>query len=156
AFVVMTDGELPKSRLTPLYDYEALLRDAPDTFEFPALDENSAAGMCYTSGTTGNPKGVLYSHRALFLQSMAQATADAFAVSESDTVLSIVPMFHANAWNLPFCATMVGAAQVFPGPQPQPEDIARLIQEERVTVAAGVPTVWIGMLGVLEKKRYDL
>jgi fatty-acyl-CoA synthase len=156
AFVVMTDGKLPVSRLGPLYDYETLLADASVSFAFPRLDENAAAGMCYTSGTTGNPKGVVYSHRALFLQCMVQAMADSFAISEQDTILSVVPMFHANAWNLPFCATMVGASQVFPGAHPQPEDLARLIQDERVTLAGGVPTVWIGLLGVLEKQSYDL
>jgi len=156
AFVVMGDGPLPASTLAPLYSYEELLGNEPESFPFPSLDENSAAGMCYTSGTTGNPKGVLYSHRALYLQSIAQTMADSFALSERDTVLSIVPMFHANAWNLPFSATMVGAAQVFPGAQPTPEDIARLIQDEQVTVAAGVPTIWMGVLGVLEQKPYDL
>ncbi len=156
AYVVMSEGTLPQSSLSPLYDYEELLAEAPEDFSFPDLDENEAAGMCYTSGTTGNPKGVLYSHRALFLQSIAQTMADAFAVSERDVVLPIVPMFHANAWNLPFSAVMVGAAQVYPGPQPTPEDLARLIQDEHVTLAAGVPTVWIGLLGVLEHKHYDL
>jgi acyl-CoA synthetase (AMP-forming)/AMP-acid ligase II len=156
AYVVMTDGQLPASPLRPLYSYEELLRDASDSYDFPRLDENTAAGMCYTSGTTGNPKGVLYSHRALFLQSMVQTMADGFAVSERDTVLSIVPMFHANAWDLPFAATMVGASQVYPGAQPQPDDIAQLIQDEKVTLAAGVPTVWIGILALLERKHYDL
>lgn len=156
AYVVMGDGPLPSSSLQPLHSYEELLRAASEEYTFPQLDENTAAGMCYTSGTTGNPKGVLYSHRALFLQSMAQATADSFALSEQDVVLSLVPMFHANAWNLPFSATMVGAAQVYPGAQPQPADIARLIQEERVTVAAGVPTIWMGILGLLEQQPHDL
>ncbi|MBI4517774.1 MAG: long-chain fatty acid--CoA ligase [Deltaproteobacteria bacterium] len=156
AFVIMGDGALPKSPLHPLLSYEELLRAAPAEFDFPALDENTAAGMCYTSGTTGNPKGVLYSHRALFLQSLLQTMADSFALSERDTLLATVPMFHANAWNLPYSATLVGAAQVYPGAHPQPQDIARLIQEERVTVAAGVPTVWIGVLGVLEQTEHDL
>jgi fatty-acyl-CoA synthase len=156
AYVVLTDGPLPASPLQPLYSYEALLCGASEDFAFAPLDENTAAGMCYTSGTTGNPKGVLYSHRALFLQSMAQGLADGVGVSERDVILSIVPMFHANAWNLPFAATMMGATQVFPGAHPQPEDLARLIQEERITIAAGVPTVWLGMLEVLERRSYDL
>jgi len=156
AYVVMTDGPLPASTLKPLYSYEELLRDADDAYQFPRLDEHDAAGMCYTSGTTGNPKGVLYSHRALFLQAMAQTMTDNFGISQSDVVLSVVPMFHANAWNLPYAAALVGAAQIFPGPQPQVEDIARLIQDERVTVAGGVPTIWIGMVALLEQRSYDL
>lgn len=155
AFVVMGEGPIPQTSLKPVYRYEDLLAAESAEYAFPALDEHHAAGMCYTSGTTGNPKGVVYSHRALFLQSMAQAMADGFAISESDTILSIVPMFHANAWNLPFCGTMVGARQVFPGPHPTPEDIARLIETERVTVAGGVPTVLIGMLAVLDKRPHD-
>jgi fatty-acyl-CoA synthase len=156
AFVAMGDGPPPASRLKPLYGYEDLLGEASESFEFPRLDENTAAGMCYTSGTTGNPKGVLYSHRALFLQSMVQTMADGFAISERDTVLAIVPMFHANAWDLPFAATMVGASQIYPGAQPQAEEVASLIETEKVTLAAGVPTIWIGMLGLLEQRKYDL
>ncbi len=156
AFVVMTDSPLPDTSLQPLYSYEELLRAAPQEFTFPPLDENAACGMCYTSGTTGHPKGVIYSHRALFLQSVAQTMADTIALRERDVLLSVVPMFHANAWNLPYAATMIGAAQVYPGAHPQPEDLARLIQEERVTIAAGVPTVWISMLALLQHKPYDL
>jgi len=154
-FVVMGDGPLPASPL-PLLRYEDLLADASPVFDWPRLDENDAAVMCYTSGTTGNPKGVLYSHRALVLQCYAQCMADAFGLCERDVVLSVVPMFHANAWGLPFSATMVGATQVYPGVQPTPKDIAELIQSERVTVTAGVPTVLVGLLQVLEQHPYDL
>src|SRR5262249_45066782 len=156
AFVVMGDGPLPATKLAPVHRYEDLLANAADTVDWPALDENDAAGMCYTSGTTGNPKGVLYSHRALVLQCFAQAMADTFALSEADRVLSVVPMFHANAWALPFSATMVGASQVYPGAQPTPRDIAQLIQDLRVTVTAAVPTVLLGLLQVLEKEAFDL
>jgi acyl-CoA synthetase (AMP-forming)/AMP-acid ligase II len=156
AFVVMGDGPLPDTRLAPVHRYEDLLAAAPDSFDWPALDENQAAGMCYTSGTTGNPKGVVYSHRALVLQCFAQAMTDAFGLREADRVLSVVPMFHANAWGLPFSATMVGATQVYPGVQPTPRDIAQLVQDLRVTVTAGVPTVLLGILQVLEQEDFDL
>ncbi len=156
AYVVMGDGPLPKTSLAPVHRYEDLLAAASEDYTWPALDENHAAGMCYTSGTTGNPKGVVYSHRALVLQCYAQAMVDAFGIGESDTVLSVVPMFHANAWGLPFTSTMVGATQVYPGVQPTPRDIAQLIQDERVTVTAGVPTVLLGLLQVLEQETFDL
>ncbi|MFI5365905.1 MAG: long-chain fatty acid--CoA ligase [Candidatus Binatia bacterium] len=155
-YVVMGDGPLPTTSLRPLYRYEDLLASAEEDYTFPQLDENTAAGLCYTSGTTGNPKGVMYSHRSLMLQSFAQAMVDTFALCEADVVLPVVPMFHANAWGLPFTATMVGATQVYPGAQPTPKDILDLIQGLRVTVTGGVPTVLIGLLGVLEKERYDL
>ncbi len=156
AFVVMGDGPLPKTSLAPVYRYEDLLAEASEDFTWPVLDENTAAGMCYTSGTTGNPKGVVYSHRALVLQCYAQAMADTFALSEADRVLSVVPMFHANAWGLPFSSTMVGATQVYPGAQPTPRDLAQLIQDLRVTVTAGVPTVLLGILQLLEQETFDL
>jgi fatty-acyl-CoA synthase len=107
--------------------------------------------MCYTSGTTGRPKGVLYSHRAIVLHSLAQGLRDTFAVGEDDTILPIVPMFHVNAWGLPFTATLLGANQVFPGPFLDPASILDLIVSERVTLTAGVPTVWLGVLGELDK-----
>ena len=126
--------------------YEPLLANAPEeAYSWPRLDENCAAGMCYTSGTTGNPKGVVYSHRALFLHSLSFAMADTFALSERDVLLQVVPMFHANGWGTPFAAIMAGAKIVLPGEQPQPRDLARLIQDERVTIAGGVPTIWIGL-----------
>jgi fatty-acyl-CoA synthase len=156
AFVVMGDGPLPASALQPVYRYEDLLASAREEYAFPKLDENAAAGMCYTSGTTGNPKGVAYSHRALILHSYAQAMADAMGLCEADVVLPVVPMFHANAWGMPFTATMVGATQVYPGVQPTPQDIAELIQTLGVTVTGGVPTVLIGLLSVLEQRHYDL
>jgi len=138
-------------------EYESLLGDAPDTpFAWPCLDENRAAGMCYTSGTTGNPKGVVYSHRALFLHSVAFTMADTFGLSERDTVLQIVPMFHANGWGTPFAAIAVGAKIVMPGEHPQPRDLAQLMQDERVTFAGGVPTVWIGLDAVLQQEKFDV
>jgi fatty-acyl-CoA synthase len=137
-------------------EYEALLNGAAPVSAWPPLGEDDAAGMCYTSGTTGHPKGVVYSHRAIFLQCLAQAMTDSFGVSERDVVLHLVPMFHANAWCLPYAGTMVGATQVFAGPNPQPRDVARLIHEEKVTLVGGVPTIWIGVQAVLEQEPFDI
>jgi fatty-acyl-CoA synthase len=138
-------------------EYESLVAGAPDApYPWPRLDENCAAGMCYTSGTTGNPKGVVYSHRALYLHSLAFTMADTFALSERDVLLQIVPMFHANGWGTPHAAIMVGAKIVMPGEHPQFRDLARLIQEERVTVAGGVPTIWIGLDAVLHEEKFDV
>ncbi len=138
-------------------EYEALLDAAPDgPYAWPRLDENCAAGMCYTSGTTGNPKGVVYSHRSLFLHSMAIAMADTFALSQRDVLLQVVPMFHANGWGFPFAAVMAGAKIVLPGEHPQPRDIAQLIQDEQVTFIGAVPTIWIGLDAVLQQEKFDV
>ena len=137
-------------------EYEALLKDAAPVTGWPALDETDAAGMCYTSGTTGNPKGVVYTHRAMFLHCLAQSMADQFGISENDTVLHIVPMFHANSWCLPFTGVMVGATQIFAGPNPQPRDICEIIQKEKVTFTGAVPTVWIAVKELCEKEGWDI
>ncbi|MSV30157.1 MAG: fatty-acid--CoA ligase [Bryobacterales bacterium] len=138
-------------------EYEGLLAAAPAaSYAWPRLDENAAAGMCYTSGTTGNPKGVVYSHRAIALHNYALAMADTLAFCERDTLLQIVPMFHANGWGKPYAAVMCGMKIVLPGAQPQPRDLATLIEKERCTVAGGVPTIWIGLLRLLEQERFDL
>jgi acyl-CoA synthetase (AMP-forming)/AMP-acid ligase II len=118
------------------------LADASDQVEFPPLDEKMAAGLCYTSGTTGEPKGVLYSHRSTFLHALAGCAVDGGGMGEKEVVLSVVPMFHVNAWGLPYSCTMAGAKQVLPGPQMIGQPIAELIESERVTSAAGVPTIW--------------
>jgi fatty-acyl-CoA synthase len=155
-YVVMADGPLPATSLPNAISYEELLASASPDYDWPTLDENSAAAMCYTSGTTGNPKGAVYSHRGMFLHSMSECMADSFGVRESDVVLPVVPMFHANAWGLPYAATLVGATQVFSGPFLDGRSLAELIQSERVTVAAGVPTIWMGLLQVLEKEKFDI
>src|SRR5690242_3782928 len=127
-------------------DYEQLIADGDATFEFPDLDENQAAAMCYTSGTTGRPKGVVYSHRSTVLHSMGAGHADAMGIRQADRVMPVVPMFHANAWGIPYTSSMSGAALVFPGPRMMPQDVAQLIADEKVTMAAGVPTIWQGIL----------
>jgi len=132
-------------------DYEAWLRGATGSFVYPQLDENEAAAMCFTSGTTGKPKGVVYSHRAIVLHSFAQGMTDTFGIAQRDVVLQIAPMFHANSWGVPFTAAMVGAKLVLPGPHLDPESLLDLIERERVTLACAVPTVWISVLGALEK-----
>jgi len=140
-------------------DYEELLatQDA-SSFGYRDLDERSAAAMCYTSGTTGQPKGVLYSHRAIAIHSLASAMAGTLGLMESDTVLPVVPMFHANAWGFPFTCTLVGSKQVFPGPHLDPQSLLEAFVEEEVTVTAGVPTIWMGILQALDTApdRWDL
>ena len=155
-FVVMGDKVPPDTKLGPIYAYEELLRDASPDFPWPRLDENDAAAMCYTSGTTGNPKGVVYSHRSIVLHSLGLCMADSFGMAERDTFMPVVPMFHVLAWGTPYAGTMVGVKWVLPGPHMAPRDLAELIQAERVTLTAGVPTLWLGLLNLLDRERYDL
>jgi fatty-acyl-CoA synthase len=137
--------------------YESLIEGA-EAMEWPGRHERRAAAICYTSGTTGRPKGVLYSHRALVLHSMGAALPDAMNVSSRDTVLPVVPMFHANAWGIPYTATMTGASLVLPGPKLDGESVLDLLADEKVTLTAGVPTVWMAMLKAIEDEpeRWDL
>ena len=138
-------------------EYESLLAAAPaEPYPWPALDENAACATCYTSGTTGNPKGVLYSHRSLVLHSFCLCMSDAFALSERDTILQLVPMFHANGWGIPYAGIMTGSRLVFCGRQLQPADIAFLVESERATFSAGVPTLWMSLYGYLESNPHEI
>jgi fatty-acyl-CoA synthase len=139
-----------------VHSYEDLLAAAPADFDWPELDERSAAAMCYTSGTTGLPKGVVYSHRSSYLHSVTVCTANALGVSQRDRVMPVVPQFHANAWGLPYASLMAGADLVMPDRFMTPDAIVRLIETERVTVGAGVPTIWQGMLAQLRAAGGDL
>jgi fatty-acyl-CoA synthase len=155
--IVLGDGSaIPETTLPNVLSYEALVEAAVPMRQWPELDEWDPAGMCYSSATTGLPKGVTYTHRAFWLHSLAFCLADTVAVSERDAILVIVPMFHVNAWGIPFAATWMGAKLVLPGPRPDPKVFCELIQRERVTMGAGVPTVWMGVLALLEKEPYDL
>jgi acyl-CoA synthetase (AMP-forming)/AMP-acid ligase II len=157
--VVLTDAaHMPATSLPRAQSYEALIAAESDEFEWPEFDERTASSLCYTSGTTGDPKGVLYSHRSTVLHTYASALPDAINIAASDVVLPVVPMFHVNAWALPYSCAMVGAKLVFPGPKMgDPETLQSLIESEHVTLAAGVPTVWQGVVAYLEKtgKRID-
>ncbi len=151
-FVAMTDrAHMPaNTKVANLLCYEELLDAEDDQFDWPQFDENSASSLCYTSGTTGNPKGALYSHRSTLLHTLAGATPDALNCSAADTILPVVPMFHVNAWGLPYMACMVGAKLVFPGPGLDGKSLYELFESEKVTLSAGVPTVWQGLLGHVE------
>ncbi|TCO51330.1 fatty-acyl-CoA synthase [Kribbella antiqua] len=152
-FVVMDDGaDTPIPDDPRVRDYETLLAQAaPKQGRFEIDDENTAAALCYTSGTTGNPKGVLYSHRSTLLHSLMPLTADVFGLSERDVLLPVVPMFHVNAWGLPYAAVLAGADLVFPGPSMTPVALLGLIERHRVTFTAGVPTIWMGAVPLLNE-----
>ena len=156
-YIIMTDQtQLPATDLSSVYSYEELLEKGDPGFPFISdLDENEIAGMCYTSATTGHPKGVQYSHRGIVLHSYALGLADTVAISERDVLMPVVPMFHVNAWGMPFAATWFGSTQVLPGPQFTPKLLAKFIQSEHVTKTAGVPTIWLGLLQELDKGTYD-
>ena len=151
-WVVLTDeAHMPQTSVPGIHCYETLVAAGSDVFDWPELDEEEACALCYTSGTTGNPKGVLYSHRSTMLHAYATMMPDAIGLSRRDVVLPIVPMFHVNAWGIPYSCPMAGAKIVFPGNKMgDGETLAALINEEGVTMSAGVPTVWLGLLAYLK------
>ena len=148
-YVALCDADkLPQdSGIANLVSYEAWIAGQPSTYEWPTFDENSASSMCYTSGTTGNPKAALYSHRSTTLHAYAAALPDVMCLSARDSVLPVVPMFHVNAWGIPYSAALTGCKLVFPGPAMDGKSIYELIEAEKVSYAAGVPTVWQMLLG---------
>ncbi|MBE9374867.1 long-chain fatty acid--CoA ligase [Saccharopolyspora sp. HNM0983] len=139
-----------------VHDYEQLLAGQPEEFAWPDVDERSAAAMCYTSGTTGNPKGVVYSHRSIYLHSMQVCMTDGMALGQTDRALAVVPMFHVLSWGLPYAAPMVGASIIMPERFLQPEPLVRMIVSEQATMAAAVPTIWQGVLQQLEAQPEDI
>jgi fatty-acyl-CoA synthase len=156
AWIVLSDrAHMPESKLD-LLCYEELINAHSDDYEWPQFDENTASSLCYTSGTTGNPKGALYSHRSTVLHAYGSALPDALDLSARDTVLPAVPLFHVNAWGLPYACALTGAKLVMPGPQLDGASLYELFESEEVTVSAGVPTVWLGLLQHLQTKGLKL
>jgi fatty-acyl-CoA synthase len=153
-YIVVGDG--PTGSLSPVTRYEELLAGAEPIAEYPEIEERAAAAMCYTSGTTGNPKGVLYSHRSAILHSLAAGLADTLGVCGDDRVLPIVPMFHANAWGLPYACGLLGASLIMPGRFLQAEPLVGLIESEKVTFAGAVPTIWMDVLRYADEHGSDL
>jgi fatty-acyl-CoA synthase len=157
--IVFSHPGPPADKREGTLDYEAVLAGADTSgFTYPEFDEAQAAALCYTSGTTGRPKGVLYSHRAIVLHSFATALTGPASIGEIDTVMPVVPMFHVNAWGMPFTATMMGANQVLPGPYLDGASLLELLDHEQVTISCGVPTLWLGVLQLLDNDpdKYDL
>ncbi len=150
-FVILTDAaHMPQTSLKNAVAYEDYINEADGDFRWAAFDENTAAGMCYTSGTTGDPKGVLYSHRSNLLHAMMAVAPDYFCLSAMDRVMPVVPLFHANSWSLAFSAPMVGASLVMPGPKLDGASVHSLLEDEAVTMSAAVPTVWLGLLQFMQ------
>ncbi|HEY8067465.1 MAG TPA: 3-(methylthio)propionyl-CoA ligase [Burkholderiales bacterium] len=154
AFVAMTGrATMPKADIPNLHCYEELLEAQDDRYEWPSFDEHTAACLCYTSGTTGNPKGALYSHRSTMLHAYAAALPDALNLSARDVILPVVPMFHVNAWGLPYSCALTGAKLVFPAQHLDGKSLHTLFEQEGVTMSAGVPTVWLGLLNYMKEQK---
>ena len=156
-FVIMTDeATMPQTTLPNVICYENLLAGADDDYQWPEFDERTASSLCYTSGTTGNPKGVLFSNRSTVLHSYAACTPDALGLSTMETILPVVPMFHVNAWGIPYAAAMSGAKMVMPGARMDGESLYELMENEQVTLSAGVPTIWMMLLAYMKENNKKL
>ncbi|NWG93131.1 MAG: long-chain fatty acid--CoA ligase, partial [Parvularculaceae bacterium] len=155
-FVLLTDEKHALEAGTGDQSYEGLIAGEAEEIVWPEFDENTAVAMCYTSGTTGDPKGVVYSHRSCVIQTFASCLPTALGCKEGDVLLPVVPMFHVNAWNTPYSALMIGAKQVFPGPKLDGESLYELLSAEKVNYSLGVPTVWLGLLQYMEKNGKTL
>src|SRR4029078_10510698 len=156
-YVVLTDAaHMPQTSLKNAVPYEEWIAEADGDFAWKSFDENTAAGMCYTSGTTGNPKGVLYSHRSNVLHAFMASLPAAKNISARDTVLPVVPLFHANCWSLAFSTPLTGASLILPGPRLDGPSIYELLEKYKVTFTAGVPTVWLALLDHMEKNNLKL
>ena len=154
--VVVMAEEAPETAFDSVVAYEQFIADQPTDYEFPSVDRDQPAGMCYTSGTTGRPKGVEYTQSMMWAHTMAVQSPQGIPIADDDVVMPVVPMFHVNAWGIPFATTAGGAKHVYPGPSPDPADIARLIEEEGVTMSAAVPTVWLGLMEYAKENDLDL
>lgn len=156
--VICRHGEGGETSFKKTVDYEEFIDGQPVKYDWPEIDENSPMGLCYTSGTTGKPKGVMYTNRSTYLHTITQAMTDAMSISAVDSVCGIVPMFHAMGWGIPYCASMLGCKQVMPHKYMVPERIVQLMSDEEVTISAGVPTIWQGVRSILEANpdKYDL
>lgn len=156
--VICRHGEGGESSFPNCIDYEDLIKEQPEVFEWPQIDENSPMGLCYTSGTTGRPKGVMYTNRSTYLHTITSCLADGIGLSAVDSICGIVPMFHAMGWGLPYAASMLGSKQVMPHRFMTPDALVTLMAEEDVTISAGVPTIWQGVKAILETDadQYDL
>ena len=156
-FIVLTDKDnMPETKLKNVICYEELIKEESEEFSWPDFDENTASSLCYTSGTTGNPKGVLYSHRSTILHTWIVSSGNVAKVSSSSSILPVVPMFHVNAWGIPYAGAMFGAKLVFPGPALDGASIYELIETEKPDLLMGVPTVWLGLLQYLNETNNTL
>ncbi|MCB0079391.1 MAG: AMP-binding protein, partial [Caldilineaceae bacterium] len=155
-YVLYGVDSVPETTLPNVLLYEDLIAEGDDDYQWPVTDERTAMGMCYTSGTTGEPKGALYSHRSMYLHTIGMLQANAAAITSADMILPVVPQFHVMSWGIPFAAALAGAELIMPGPFLQPGPLADMVQDYKVTVVTGVPTIWMGVYQEVQKNPRDL